>query len=68
MKRIGRVRTLLLFAPVLGALLFVEPSAAQIGQRPAAPVFPSDTPSQFDPATDSFDYVSRANRLWAAIS
>ena len=59
MKPIDRVRTLLLFAPVLGAWLVVEPSAAQIGQRPAKPVFPSDTPSQFDPATDSFDCVKR---------
>ena len=59
MKLIDRVRTQIWLAPVLGALLFVEPSAAQIAQRPAVPVFPSDTPIQFDPATDSLDYVKR---------
>ncbi|HEV2022177.1 MAG TPA: CocE/NonD family hydrolase [Terriglobales bacterium] len=61
MKTIDRVRTLILLAPVLGALLlFVEPSAAQSAPPPPAyPALPSETPTKLVPATDSFDYIRR---------
>ncbi len=60
MKLINRVRRLTLLAPMVGALLFVEPSAAQT----AAPqrqygALPSETPAKFEPATESFDYIRR---------
>src|SRR5450756_1922098 len=55
------VRSLILLAPVFAALLFIEPSAAQVvPQRPATyPALPSETPNKFEPVTDSFDYVRR---------
>src|SRR5450756_1429687 len=55
------VRSLMLLAPVFAALLFIEPSAAQVvPQRPATyPALPSETPNKFEPVTDSFDYVRR---------
>src|SRR5712691_1525548 len=55
------VRLLALLASMLGALLFVEPSAAQTGTPPAASHagLPSETPAKFEPVTDSFDYVRR---------
>ena len=59
MKLIDRVRTLTLLAPVLGALLlFVEPAVAQ-SAPPPPPALPSETPTKFEPATDSFDYIRR---------
>src|SRR6266481_997581 len=54
MKPVHCVRTLSLLAPLLGALLLVDPVAAQ-----APPSFPSETPAQFTPVTDSFDYTRR---------
>ncbi len=61
MKAIDRVRTLTLLASVLGTLLFVKPSAAQTAPPPPAryPALPSETPTKFEPATDSFDYIKR---------
>jgi hypothetical protein len=60
MKSIDRVRTLALAAPVLGALLFTEPSAAQTPPATAQyPALPSETPARLEPATDGFDYVKR---------
>ena len=60
MKLLTSVHTLTLFAPVLGALLLVEPSAAQTSPPPAEyPELPSETPAKFSPATDSFDYIKR---------
>ena len=60
MKPIDRVRTLTLLAPVLGALLFVEPSAAQTAPPPSpSSALPSETPAKFEPVTDSFDYTRR---------
>jgi hypothetical protein len=60
MKPIDRVRTLTLLAPVLGALLFVEPSPAQTAPPPSpSSALPSETPAKFEPVTDSFDYTRR---------
>jgi hypothetical protein len=61
MKWIRRVRalSLLMAASALGALLFVQPSAAQT-PKPAKPVFPSEMPAKFQRSTDGFDYVRRA--------
>ncbi len=49
-------------AAALVALLVLPPLAAQTPQRPAAPQYPalpSETPTTFEPVTDSFDYVKR---------
>src|SRR5713101_1811140 len=52
--------TLTLFAPVLGALLFVKALAAQTAAPPAGyPDLPSETPAKFTAAADSFDYIKR---------
>src|SRR5712664_3267519 len=59
MKPIDRVRTLTLLVPVLGALLLAEPSVAQAPPPAAPPALPSETPAQFTPVTDSFDYTRR---------
>src|SRR6202171_3042588 len=60
MKPIDRVRTLTLLAPVLGALLFVEKSAAQTAPPPStSSALPSETPAKFEAVTDSFDYTRR---------
>ena len=47
---------------VLGALVLVEPSAAQTVAPPAASAgrpSESETPAKFTPVTDSFDYIKR---------
>ncbi|MFY9527655.1 MAG: CocE/NonD family hydrolase [Candidatus Acidiferrales bacterium] len=55
MKPMIHVRTLTLLASALG--LFVRLATAQ---TPATyPNLPSETPSKFQPATDSFDYIRR---------
>src|SRR5713226_3865234 len=54
MKPIHCVRTLSLLAPILGMLLLADPATAQ-----APPSLPSETPAQFTPVTDSFDYTRR---------
>jgi putative CocE/NonD family hydrolase len=59
MKPVNCVRTLTLLAPMLGVLLFAEPSAAQAPPPSAPPVLPSETPAKFTPVTDSFDYARR---------
>jgi putative CocE/NonD family hydrolase len=60
MKPIDRICALILFLPMLGVLLFVEPLAAQSAPPPAKyPDLPSETPAKFTPATDSFDYMKR---------
>jgi putative CocE/NonD family hydrolase len=64
MKLVDRVRTLTFLAPVLCALLFVEPSAGQTGAPAASPpakypALPSETPAKIEPATGSFDYDRR---------
>jgi putative CocE/NonD family hydrolase len=52
-----RALTLLSAAPVL-ALLVGSPACAQAA-RPQYPEYPSETPAELHPATDSFDYVKR---------
>jgi len=60
MKSIDRVRWLTLLAPVLGALVIVEPSGAQTPPAPPGyPALPSETPTRLAPATDGFDYIKR---------
>jgi putative CocE/NonD family hydrolase len=60
MKPIDSIRGLTLLASVLGALLLVEPSGAQTAPPPPKyPNFPSETPTRFAPATESFDYIKR---------
>src|SRR5260370_4112868 len=59
MKPIHCVRRLTLLVPVLGALLFSELALAQAPPPPAPPTLPSETPGQFTPVTDSFDYARR---------
>ena len=58
MKAISLVRMLTLAAPVLGALLLLEPSSAQQSAATST-ALPSETPAKFKPATDSFDYLRR---------
>ncbi len=60
MKLIGRVFTLSLLASMPGILLFVESSMAQTAPPPpTSAALPSETPSKFQPVTDSFDYIRR---------
>src|SRR5258708_4421476 len=59
MKPIDRVRTLTLLAPVLGVLLFAKLAVAQAPPSSTAATLPSETPAQFTPVTDSFDYTRR---------
>src|SRR6202162_1976738 len=58
MNPITRIRSLMLLSPVL-FLLFVTVSAAQTEPPPQYPGYPSETPANLQPATDSFDYVRR---------
>src|SRR5216683_578102 len=59
MKTLRCVRTLTLLVPMLGALSLAELSAAQVPPASAAATLPSETPAQFTPVTDSFDYARR---------
>src|SRR3977135_3374443 len=52
-----RPYALILLAPLLGALSFVQPSAAQAPTH--YPDSPSETPANFQPITDSFEYIKR---------
>ncbi len=71
MEKSGRVRTYVsgkrmflvgiagcLFA-ALGGWLLVPPVGAQNASTAQYPSYPSETPNQFEPRTDSFDYVRR---------
>ena len=60
MKAIGRVLICTLPAATLGVLSFVQIAAAQTAApAPKYPDFPSETPTSFELATSSFDYVKR---------
>src|SRR5438309_9291156 len=59
MKLIHCVRTLSLLAPMLGALLIADSAAAQAPPASAPSTLPSETPAQFTPVADSFDYARR---------
>ena len=49
-----------LLSSLLGALLFITPSDAQISPPPATyPDFPSETPAKLVPATGGFDHARR---------
>ncbi|HUJ81390.1 MAG TPA: CocE/NonD family hydrolase [Candidatus Acidoferrales bacterium] len=54
-----RFGAITLLAAVGGALLCARPAHAQNAPPPKYPDFPSETPEQFVPKTDSFDYVRR---------
>src|SRR5882724_1637133 len=55
MKPVHCVCTLSLLAPLVGMLLLVDSATAQA----PPPSLPSETPTQFTPVTDSFDYTRR---------
>jgi hypothetical protein len=57
MKLTIRPYALIVLAPLLGALSFVQPSVAQAPTHD--PDLPSETPANFQPVTDSFEYVKR---------
>src|ERR1700757_3616321 len=57
MKTTRFVRTLILFTAPLCALLLAGHALAQA--PPPASTLPSETPVQFTPVTDSFDYARR---------
>ena len=60
MKPVNPLLRLTLLAPVLGALLLVQPAATQDTPPPAKyPNFPSETPAKFEPAMESWEYVRR---------
>jgi putative CocE/NonD family hydrolase len=61
MKLLAPIRKRILFAPVLCALSFVGPSAAQTAAPPPVkyPALPSETPTRLEPSTDGFEYVRR---------
>ncbi len=61
MKLLSLMRKRILFAPLIGALSFVDPSAAQTAAQPPAkyPGLPSETPARLEASTDGFDYVRR---------
>ena len=58
MKRTSRVRTLILLLPMFIAPLMVKSSTAQTPPPPATyPNFPSETPPDFRPVMDRWDYT-----------
>jgi predicted acyl esterase len=59
MKPFRRARMLTLLVPIFGAFLIAYPSTAQAPPSSAAATLPSETPAQFTPVTDSFDYTRR---------
>jgi uncharacterized protein len=60
MKLTCRVCTLALLMPVLGAFFPVLPSVAQTSHPPSSSATSlNETPAQFTPVTDSFDYTRR---------
>jgi putative CocE/NonD family hydrolase len=61
MKGIDRVRTRALLAPMIAALSFAGPSAAQTAspEPPRYPALPSETPARVVLAVESFDHVRR---------
>jgi putative CocE/NonD family hydrolase len=46
------------YMKVLGLLLFISPILGQVSS-PKYPALPSETPDQFKPATEDFDYIKR---------
>jgi len=61
MNLLGRVRAMILFAPLFVAMLLVGSSPAQTAPPPPAtyPDLPSEMPAKFEPVTNSFDYARR---------
>src|SRR5260370_35790305 len=59
MKTLCYVRALTLLVPILAALMLTDPSVAQAPPPAVAATLPSETPAQFKPGTDNFDYARR---------
>ncbi|MGA8186283.1 MAG: CocE/NonD family hydrolase, partial [Terriglobia bacterium] len=60
MKLAGRLCTLILLLPLVGAMFPVGPSAAQnSGPSPQSSALPSEMPASFKPVTSSFNYTRR---------
>src|SRR6266540_1997627 len=53
------IRAVTFFAPVAGALMFVQSPQAQNPPPAASQSLPSETPASFRPVTESFDYARR---------
>src|SRR5262249_4942699 len=58
-----RVNSAILLPTLLGSLVYVGPIGGAESDKaqtpPAYPAFPSETPTKFEPATESFDYIKR---------
>ncbi len=63
--RVGSLRAGMWLASLCAALVFIEPSSAQVApQRPVTyPGLPSETPNTFQPVTGGFDYVRREEMI-----
>src|SRR6266851_5581494 len=59
MKPVNFVRALTLLALLLCAFVLAERAAAQAPPPATTSTLPSETPAQFTPVTDSFDYARR---------
>jgi putative CocE/NonD family hydrolase len=59
LKPFDCIRSFILLASMLRALLCALPLAAQTVATPQYPSLPSETPAKFEPKTDNFDYVRR---------
>jgi uncharacterized protein len=57
MERTHRILSLILLAPAFGALLLTKPAAAQKPEGGSA--LSSETPAEFKPVMESFDYTRR---------
>jgi uncharacterized protein len=63
--RVGSLRSRMWLGSLCAALVFIEPSSAQVvPQRPVTyPALPSETPNTFQPVTGGFDYVRREEMI-----
>ncbi len=61
MNLLGRVRAMILFAPLFVVMLLVGSSLAQTAPAPPItyPDLPSEMPAKLEPVTNSFDYARR---------
>jgi uncharacterized protein len=59
LKPFDCIRSFILLAWMLRALLCALPLAAQTVATPQYPALPSETPAKFEPKTDNFDYARR---------
>src|SRR5205807_9487311 len=59
MRLMNRFCTLMLLAPVVVALMFVEVAAGQTASPATYPGLPSETPGKLQPVTEGFDHSRR---------